>query len=114
MTGGAVDLKSLVMSCLNESARNRPPVAQVSMTIKKIKEVYNRNSGSDIMSPIVWWAKVSSNQQSQVSYTKLMHYGNKLNLLLAIPGQVGIQLSCLCASIHTHAFVCVCVWSYIS
>ena len=70
MTGGAVDLKPLVTSCLNDSAKNRPPVAQVSMTIKRVKEVCSQNSGRDGMSPKAWWAEVSSDQdqQSQVSY----------------------------------------------
>ena len=68
MTGGAADLKPLVMSCLNDSPKNRPPVAQVSMTIKGVKEVYSQKSGHDGMSPIAWWAEVSSDQQLQVSY----------------------------------------------
>ena len=68
MSGGAIDLKPLVMSCLNDSPMNRPPVAEVSMTIKRVKEVYSQKSGCDGMSPITWWAEVSSDQQSQVSY----------------------------------------------
>ena len=67
MTGGAANLKPLVMSCLNDSAKNRPPVTQVSMTIKRVKEVYSQKSGHDGMSPITWWAEVSSDQKSQVS-----------------------------------------------
>ena len=67
MTGDAADLKPLVMSCLSDSPNNRPAIAQISMTIKSIKEVYSQKSGHDGMSPITWWAKVSSDQQSQVS-----------------------------------------------
>ena len=67
MTGGAADLKSLVMSCLDDSPKNRPPVAQVSVHIKRVKDVHTQKSSRDSMSPIVWWAEVSSNQ-SQVSY----------------------------------------------
>ena len=67
MTGSAVDLKPLVISCLDDNLQNRPPVAQVSMTIKKIKDVCSRESSHDGMSPIVWWAGLSSGQQSQVS-----------------------------------------------
>ena len=52
MTEGAVDLKPLVISCLNDIPMNRPPVAQVSMTIKRVKEVYSQKSGHDGMSPI--------------------------------------------------------------
>ena len=68
MTGGAADLKPLVMSCLDDSPKNRPPVAQVSMTIKRVKDVCSQKSSRDGMSPIVWWAEVSNEQQSQVSY----------------------------------------------
>ena len=65
MTGGATDLKPLVTSCLDDNPRNRPPVAEVSMTIKSVKD---EKSGHDGISPIVWWAEVSNEQQSQVSY----------------------------------------------
>ena len=67
MTGGAADLKPLVMSCLDDNPNKRPPVAQVSMAIKRVKDVCSQKSGHDGMRPIVWWAKVSSQQQSQVS-----------------------------------------------
>ena len=68
MTGGAADLRPLVMSCLSESPNNRPPVAEVSMAIMRIKDVCSKKSSRDGTSPIVWWAKVSNEQQSQVSY----------------------------------------------
>ena len=68
MTGGAADLKPLVMSCLDNNPNSRPPVAQVSMTIKRLKDVCSQKSSCDGMSPIVWWAEVSNEQQSQVSY----------------------------------------------
>ena len=67
MTGGATDLKPLVVSCLNQNPKNRPPVAEVSMEIKRVKEVYIQKNGCDRMSPITWWAEVSGDQQSQVS-----------------------------------------------
>ena len=67
MTGGAAELKPLVMSCLDDNPKNRPPVAQVSMTIKRAKEVYSQKSTRDGMSPIAWWAEVTSPQQVQVS-----------------------------------------------
>jgi len=68
MTGGAIDLKPLVMSCLDENPKNRPPVAQVSMEIKRIKDVCSEKNSRDGMHPTVWWAEVCSEQQSQVSY----------------------------------------------
>ena len=67
MTGDAADLKPLVMSCLDDNPNKRPPVPQVSMTIKKAKDVCSQKSSRDGMRPIVWWAEVSSEQQSQVS-----------------------------------------------
>ena len=67
MTGGAADLKPLVMSCLNDSPNKRPTVVQVSMAIMKAKDVCSQKSSRDGMRPIVWWAEVSSQQQSQVS-----------------------------------------------
>ena len=66
MTGGAADLKPLVVSCLNDSSNGRPPVAQVSMAVKRLKDVCSQKSSRDRMSPIVWWAEVSNKQQSQV------------------------------------------------
>ena len=66
MTGGPADLRPLVKSCLDDNPKNRPPVAQVSMTIKRVKDVYSEKSSR--MNPIVWWAEVSNEQQSQVSY----------------------------------------------
>ena len=68
MTGGATDLRPLVKSCLDDNPKNRPPVAQVSMIIKMVKDVCSEKSSRDGMSPIVWWAEVSNEQQSQVSY----------------------------------------------
>ena len=68
MTGGAADLRPLVVSCLDDIPKNRPPVAEVSMTIKRVKDVCSEKSSRDGMSPIVWWAEVSNEQQSQVSY----------------------------------------------
>ena len=69
MIGGAVDLKPLVMSCFDNNPKNRPSVVQVSMTIKSVKDVCSsQKSSRDGMSPIVWWAEVSNEQQSQVCY----------------------------------------------
>ena len=84
MTGGAADLKPLVMSCLNDNPKDRPLVTQVSVTIKRAKEVCSQKGGHDGMTPITWWAEVSSDQQSQVSHyiatrQMMMCYGNKLN-----------------------------------
>ena len=66
MIGSATDLRPLVKSCLDDNPKNRPAVAEVSMTIKRVKDVYSQKSSCDGMSPIVWWAEVSSEQQSQV------------------------------------------------
>ena len=68
ITGSAADLKPLVISCLNDNPDNRPTLTQVSMTIKRVKDECSQKSGRDGMSPIVWWAEVTSGQQSQVSH----------------------------------------------
>ena len=67
MTGGAADLKPLVISCLDDIPKSRPPVAEVSMTIKRAKDECSQKSSRDGMSLIVWWAEVTSGQQSQVN-----------------------------------------------
>ena len=67
MTGGAADLKPLVTSCLDDNPNSRPPLVEVSMTIKRVKDACTKKSSRDGMSPIVWWAEVSNEQQSQVS-----------------------------------------------
>ena len=65
LTGGAADLKSVVTSCLDDDARNRPTVMQVSTEIKRIKDVCSQQTSHDGMSPIVWWAEVSGQSSSQ-------------------------------------------------
>ena len=70
MTGGAADLKPLVMSCLHDNPENRPSVTQVSVRISELKDVYSIKLNSyDGMSPTAWWAArlTSSEQQPQVS-----------------------------------------------
>ena len=67
MTGGASELKPLVMSCLDDNPKKRPPVAEVSMTIQRARNECSQKSSRDGMSPIVWWGEVTSGQQSQVS-----------------------------------------------
>ena len=69
MTGGAADLKPLAISCLDDNPKSRPPLTQVSMAIKRVKDECSQKSSRDGMSPIVWWAEVTSGQQSQVSVT---------------------------------------------
>ncbi|XP_065916217.1 serine/threonine-protein kinase WNK-like isoform X2 [Dysidea avara] len=71
MTGSAVALKPLVMTCLDDEARNRPSVMEVSMEIKRIKDVCSHQTGRDGMSPIVWWAEVSAQSSSQQQVTSL-------------------------------------------
>ncbi|XP_065916219.1 uncharacterized protein [Dysidea avara] len=71
MTGGAVVLKPLVMTCLDDEARNRPSVMEVSMEIKRIKDVCSHQTSRDGMSPIVWWAEVSAQSSSQQQVTSL-------------------------------------------
>ena len=67
MTGGAADLKPLVISCLDDNPSSRPPVAQVTSEIKRIKDLHAKESRyDDGMS--LRWAKMSAKQGSQVNY----------------------------------------------
>ncbi|XP_065916810.1 serine/threonine-protein kinase WNK-like isoform X2 [Dysidea avara] len=63
--GGATDLVPLVTSCLSDNSQRRPSVMQVSMEINRVKDVCSHQTGHDGMSPIVWWAEVSSQSSSQ-------------------------------------------------
>ena len=64
-TGGAADLVPLVTSCLNDNPKKRPSVMEVSLEIKRVKDVCSHQTGRDGMSPIVWWAEVSGQSSSQ-------------------------------------------------
>ena len=66
MTGGAVDLKPLVMFCLDDNPNNRPSLAQVLVTINRIKDKYSQMSG---ISPVAWWAEVSEVSELTSSYS---------------------------------------------
>ena len=68
MAGNTAKLKTLVISCLDDNPKSRPPVAQVSSVIKMVKDKCSQESGRDGMSPIVWWAGVSNEQLQEVSY----------------------------------------------
>ena len=70
MVGEAESLRPLVESCLNDNPVNRPTAVQVSMSIKRAKDLHNQECNHHSTSPIMWWAEVSSGQQglqSQVS-----------------------------------------------
>jgi len=86
MTGVAADLKPLVMSCLDSNSQKRPPVAQVSIAIKRLKDVCSEKNSRDGMSPIVWWAEVSSEQQSKII---LSYYTRQMMILWNNPEQAG-------------------------
>ena len=70
MTGLAADLKPLVMSCLDDEARDRPPVTRISTEIKRVKDVCSQQTGHDGISPIVWWAEVSGQSPSKQKQVK--------------------------------------------
>ena len=59
-SGIAENLKPLVTSCLNDNPGKRPPIAQVSVEIKQMKDLCSQYSGHDGLSPIEWLAGVSS------------------------------------------------------
>jgi len=70
-TGVAAGLIPLVTSCLDDTPQRRPSVMQVSMDIKRIKDVCSQQTGHDGMSPIVWWGEVSGQSASQ---QQVCHY----------------------------------------
>ena len=59
MTRSAAHLKPLAISCLDDNPKNRPDVAEVSIQIKKIKDVCSQLLGRDRMSTTEWWAEVN-------------------------------------------------------
>jgi len=78
MTGNTTDLKSLAVSCLDDNPKIRPSVAEVSMTIKTIKDSCSQLSGYDGKSVISWLAEqelssVSDSQQQQVSLLHVIY-----------------------------------------
>ena len=64
-TGRAEDLVPLVTSCLNDNPKKRPSMMEVSMEIKRVKDICSQRTGRDGMSPIIWWAEVSGQSSSQ-------------------------------------------------
>ena len=76
-TGRAADLVPLVISCLIDNPKKRPSVLQVSMDIKKFKDLCSCQTGHDGMSPIVWWAEVSG-QLSQLQVCQVNIMGNTI------------------------------------
>ena len=67
ITEEAAGLKPLVISCLDNNPNNRPQLAQISMTINRVKDLCHQRGSRDGMSPTAWWIAVSSEQDSQVS-----------------------------------------------
>ena len=64
--GRAAELIPLVTSCLNDTPKRRLSIMQVSMDIKRVKDECSQQTGPDGMSPIVWWAEVTSQSSQQV------------------------------------------------
>ena len=85
MTGGAANLKPLVISCLDDNPEKRPTLTQVSITLKIAKDECSQKNNCDGMSPIVWWAEVTSGQKSQVSYYTAIY--TKQTMILYNMGQ---------------------------
>jgi len=75
MNRGDVDLKPLVMSCLEDDPELRPSVIDTSERIKKMKEVYSKKNSRDRMSRISWLAEItqtSLSTQLEVCYCRLI------------------------------------------
>ena len=54
MTRGAADLKPLVIACLDVNPNKHPPLTEISMIIKRVKDKCSQKNGRDGMSSIVW------------------------------------------------------------
>ena len=64
MSGGGVDLKPLVVSCLENDPELRPSVTDISERLRKMKEVCSKKIDHDGMDPNTW--KASQSTQLQV------------------------------------------------
>ena len=75
MTGGAADLKPLVMSCLEDDPELRPSMTDISERLTKMKKVCSKNSNRDGMDPFFWLSEIKRASLSaplQVCYCKLI------------------------------------------
>ena len=61
MIGGAEELRTPVVSCLDDNPNRRPTIAEVSETV----ETYKVKTEMCMGKPIAWWASVSSSHQQQ-------------------------------------------------
>ena len=74
MTGGAADLKPLVVSCLEDDPELRPSVTDISERLKNMKEVCSKKSTRDGMDPISWLSEIkqaSLSTQLQVCHCRV-------------------------------------------
>ena len=63
MSGSGIDLKPLVMSCLENDPELRPSVTDISERFRKMKEVYSKKTDHDGMDPNTWIASQSTQLQ---------------------------------------------------
>lgn len=67
ITGCNVDLKPLVISCLQDDPLKRPSTLDVSERIRMLKEVYGNKNSRDGMDPILWLAEIKQLQVTAAS-----------------------------------------------
>ena len=67
LTGCNADLKSLLISCLQDDPSMRPSALGVSERIKMMKEVYRNKKTRDGMDPILWLAEIKQQQIPKAS-----------------------------------------------
>ena len=68
MTGSDVDLKPLVMSCLDNDPQLRPQVEDLTMRIKSMKEDYSKKATYDGMNTLSWLKQLSLPAELQVCF----------------------------------------------
>ena len=92
MTWGAADLKPLVIACLDDNPMKRPSLTQISMTIKRVKDECNQKNNHDGISPIVWWAEVTTGQVSYYYDDIIMLHHSMNNPEQAMPTHVKLPI----------------------
>jgi len=68
MTGSEVDLKPLVLLCLEGDPDLRPTAAHMSERIKAMKEEYSKKTTRDGMDPLSWLAEINLSPQLKVCH----------------------------------------------
>ncbi|XP_065917368.1 serine/threonine-protein kinase WNK-like isoform X2 [Dysidea avara] len=92
-TREATDLVPLVTSCLADNSKKRPSVMQVSIDIKRVKDMCSQLPNRDGISPIVWWAEVSGQSSPQQVTSLTTQLEEKNNVLIKENDDLKVEVS---------------------